>query len=202
MLVGANLVMILFLFMASSALGATHYLDSTAGDDANDGTSETSAWCTLGRINATTFSPGDKILLKAGSSWNGRLWPKGSGAPGRPIVIGSYGEGPPPAVHAEGRRFEALHLHNQEHWEIAALKITNHGPDGPAPRAGVRILGENAGALNHIYLRDLEVHDVNGHNREGRDSGKCNAGILFDVIGLDAHVVRRRPHRGLLCAPV
>lgn len=185
MLVDATLLLALCLFAASSALGATYYLDSAAGDDANDGTSETSAWCTLGRISATTFAPGDTVLLKSGASWNGHLWPKGSGAPGRPIVIDSYGAGPRPAIHAEGRHFEALHLHNQEHWEISGLEITNNGPNGPAPRAGVRILGENAGALNHIYLRDLDVHDVNGHNTDGRDSGKCNAGILFDVMGLE-----------------
>ena len=108
MLVGATLLLALCLFAASSALGATYYLDSAGGDDANDGTAETSAWRTLGRINATTFAPGDRILLKAGSSWTGHLWPKGSGAPGKPIVIGSYGEGPHPEHALEALRAEVL----------------------------------------------------------------------------------------------
>ncbi|NIM49680.1 MAG: hypothetical protein GTO22_10620, partial [Gemmatimonadales bacterium] len=45
------------------------------------------------------------------------------------------------------------------------------------------ILGEDGGKLTHVHLRDLDVHDVNGALHEGRDAGKCNAGILFDVIG-------------------
>ncbi|GAA3650373.1 hypothetical protein GCM10022420_027350 [Streptomyces iranensis] len=39
----------------------------------------------------TTFRAGDRILLKAGGSWKGQLWPKGSGERNRPIVIGGYG---------------------------------------------------------------------------------------------------------------
>ncbi|NIM52344.1 MAG: right-handed parallel beta-helix repeat-containing protein, partial [Gemmatimonadales bacterium] len=48
---------------------------------------------------------------------------------------------------------------------------------------GVRILGEDAGTLTHVHLRDLDVHDVNGSLTVGRDQGKCNAGILVDVVG-------------------
>ena len=172
----------LLLFACSAALAATYYVDADAGDDTKDGCSEAGAWRTLDKVNSTTFAPGDRVLLKSGCSWKGQLWPKGSGAPGRPIVLDRYGEGSLPAVHAEGKHFEALHLRNQQHWEIANLELTNRGPK-PAPRAGVRILGEEAGTLQDIHLRGLDVHDVNGHNIEGRDTGKCNAGILFDVIG-------------------
>jgi hypothetical protein len=184
MLLPVSLSLLFCLLVCSAALATTYYVDADAGDDTQDGASEASAWRTLDKVNATTFAPGDRILLRSGCSWKGQLWPKGSGAPDRPIAIDRYGDGPLPAVHAEGEHFEALHLRNQEHWEIADLEITNHGPE-PAPRAGVRVLGENTGDLQHIHLRHLDVHDVNGHNTEGRDSGKCNAGILFDVTGRD-----------------
>jgi hypothetical protein len=184
MLLPVTLSLLLCLLLGSAALAATFYVDADAGDDAQAGTSDSSAWRTLDKVNATTFAPRDRILLKSGCSWKGQLWPKGSGAPERPIIIDRYGEGPLPAVHAEGRHHEALHLRNQQHWEIANLELTNRGPE-PAPRAGVRVLGENAGLLQHIHLRNLDVHDVNGHNTDGRDAGKCNAGILFDVIGRD-----------------
>src|SRR2546421_92453 len=39
-------------------------------------------WKTLDKVNATTFHPGDKILLRSSSLWKGQLWPKGSGVEG------------------------------------------------------------------------------------------------------------------------
>jgi len=166
--------------------GRSYYVDAVRGDDGNAGVSAGAPWRTLEKVNATTFAPGDHILLRAGCRWSGQLWPKGSGEAGRPIVVDRYGEGPKPAIAGGGRAFEAVHLRNQQHWEIANLEVTNTCPQGPAPRAGVRVLGEDAGVLSHVHLRALEVHDVNGHLRQGRDSGKCNAGILFDVEGRSA----------------
>jgi hypothetical protein len=168
---------------ACAAFAATYYVDSAGGDDKLPGTTAETAWRSLEKVNATTFQPGDRIVLKAGCAWSGQLWPKGSGEEGKPIAIGMYGEGGKPAVNGEGAVFEAVHLRDQQHWEIADLEVTNFDAAGPGLRCGVRVLGEDGGALAHIHLRDLDVHDVNGHNSEGRDAGKCNAGILFDVIG-------------------
>jgi len=174
----------LCLALASGALATTYYLDPSGGDDANAGDSPAEAWQSLDRVNAFTFQPGDRMLFRNGGLWHGQLWPKGSGSEANPIVIGSYGPGEArPVIAGEGRAFEAVRLYNQQQWEITGLEVTNHSPEGRAPRAGVRVLGEDAGVLSHIHLRDLVVHDVNGHFREGRDGGKCNAGILFDVIG-------------------
>jgi hypothetical protein len=178
-------VVVLLGMAGSVALAAAYHVDAEQGDDARDGLTQQSPWRTLGKVNATTFAPGDTILLKSGCSWKGQLWPKGSGEDGRPIIVDAYGEGEKPAVQGEGKFFEAVRLYNQQHWEINDLEVTNLGPDGPAPRAGVRVLGENAGVLSHVHLRGLDVHDVNGANLDGRDGGKCNAGILFDVIGSD-----------------
>jgi len=179
----ALMVLALGLLSGCAAMAATYYVDAEKGDDANDGLSTESAWCGLDRVNATQFQPGDRILFKAGCAWTGQLWPKGSGQEGNPIAADSYGEGPKPTINGEGKTFEAVYLYNQHHWELSNLEVTNHSPDGPAPRAGVRILGEDAGTLSHIHLSNLEVHDVNGHLHDGKDSGKCNAGILFDVVG-------------------
>ena len=77
----------------STAPARTYYFDSAAGKDSNTGTAPASAWKTLAKVNATTFLPGDRILLKSGSVWQGQLWPKGSGAEGRPIIIDMYGGG-------------------------------------------------------------------------------------------------------------
>ncbi|MFC5467324.1 carbohydrate-binding protein [Cohnella suwonensis] len=74
-----------------SAANTTYYVDSVAGDDSNDGTSTSTPWKTLSKVNATAFGPGDNILFKYNSTWTGQLKVTSSGASGNPIVIGSYG---------------------------------------------------------------------------------------------------------------
>ncbi len=69
----------------AAATGTTYYVDAASGNDAAAGTTSATAWRTLGKVDATTFAPGDRILLHAGQKWTGQLWPKGSGADGQPI---------------------------------------------------------------------------------------------------------------------
>lgn len=77
----------------------TYYVDSIGGDDNNNGTDTSTAWKTLSKVNGTIFQPGDRILFKAGCSWEGQLWPKGSGLDGSPIVIDMYGTGSKPLIN-------------------------------------------------------------------------------------------------------
>jgi len=156
---------------------AAYYVDSAAGNDSASGTSPETAWKSLTKVNATTFHPGDRILLKSGSVWDGQLWPKGSGAEGRPIIVDSYGGGVRPLIRGNGLFEDAVLLKNQEHWEIQNLEITNTGTT-PAVRRGVRVAVENFGDAHHIYVRSLRIHDVNGV-----DSVKHNGGIDYTCDG-------------------
>ena len=79
-------------YLEGEKRGTTYYVDAKDGDDSNEGTSEDEAWKSLEKVNATTFQPGDKILLKAGCTWNGYLWPKGEGDELDPITLGKYGD--------------------------------------------------------------------------------------------------------------
>src|SRR4051794_3159870 len=90
--------------IGSIANAATYHVDSRNGDDARDGLSSEHAWRTLAKINATTFAPGDRILLRAGSVWEGgALHPLGSGTAAAPIVLDREGEGPAPVIHGAGK---------------------------------------------------------------------------------------------------
>ncbi|MDE0853776.1 MAG: hypothetical protein OSA97_05075, partial [Nevskia sp.] len=51
------------------ALAATYYVDAAAGSDSAAGTSATTAWQTLAKVNSTTFSAGDSILFQTGQHW-------------------------------------------------------------------------------------------------------------------------------------
>ncbi|HXM97365.1 MAG TPA: right-handed parallel beta-helix repeat-containing protein [Candidatus Dormibacteraeota bacterium] len=153
------------------------YVDSRDGDDANAGSSSEASWKTLGKVNATTFQPGDRILLKSSSVWSGQLWPKGSGVEGKPITVGMYGGGVKPVINGGGLFEDAVLLNNQEYWEIENLEVTNTGTT-PAVRRGVHIALENYGEAHHIYIRSMTIHDVNGV-----DSVKPNGGIHYTSVG-------------------
>jgi len=91
-----------FLLIGLPASAADFHVDCRAGNDDHDGRSPGTAWRSLAKVDATTFSPGDSILLKRGTRCTGTLWPKGSGEPDRPIHLAAYGEGPLPIVDAAG----------------------------------------------------------------------------------------------------
>ncbi|WP_138756102.1 3-keto-disaccharide hydrolase [Paenibacillus sinopodophylli] len=154
------------------AAGTTYYVDATAGNDANTGTSSTNAWRTLPKVNSTIFSPGDRILLKSGSIWNNQyLDLQGSGTSGSPIVVDSYGSGSKPLINfgdteVEGDGF-GVRLKNVSYWEINNLEITSGQHATDRKRSGILVLGEGtgAGAFQHIYIRNNDIHDVFGTNR-------------------------------------
>jgi len=67
------------------------------------------------------------FLLRSSSVWQGQLWPKGSGAEGKPIRVSMYGGGVKPVINGDGLFEDAVLLKNQEYWEIEDLEITNTG---------------------------------------------------------------------------
>ncbi|MFD0696778.1 Ig-like domain-containing protein [Paenibacillus sp. GCM10027628] len=184
------------------AAGTTYYIDSVNGNDSYSGSSESQAWQTLNKVNGTTFQPGDRILFKAGSVWTGQLWPKGSGADGKPIVIDRYGTGGRPIIHGGGSNFTqtvynstatyntgTVLLKNQEYWEINNLEVTNdddfqsENNDSNALRAGIFFVidsNESDRIYNHIYIRNTYVHDIDGYNNAG---AKENGGIIGVIKG-------------------
>ena len=128
--------------------GTDYYVDATHGNDSNSGKSANAAWKTLTKVSSFTFSPGDRILLKAGEVWqNQQLYPKGSGTENHPIVIDMYGDsslGKPyiatngnvqcPVSNYGGTYVKDLNkagltgavvLQNQQYWEIHNLEISN-----------------------------------------------------------------------------
>ena len=180
----------------------TYYV-SAAGDDANAGTSADTAWRTLDKVNATTFQPGDSILLRSGDTWTGQLWPKGSGVAQHPITVDRYGTGAKPAIQGAGTVADAVRLNNQEYWTIRNLDVSNAAPETATAGAhlgdfrGVGVHGDNGQILDDIVIDGVDVHDVTGElnwiggnpadNRPGVnwgtgwDRSKNTGGIVFST---------------------
>lgn len=155
-------LLIVLIFATSCQSSATYYVDSNNGNDKNSGHSPKAAWASLEKVNQTEFKPGDKILFKSGSSWNGQLELKGSGNAEMPIQINKYGEGKNPVINGKGEKLHTILLHNVEYWEVRNLEITNTG-DVPMPkRRGIIVSAKDFGDCHHIVLDSLEIHHVNG----------------------------------------
>ena len=87
----------LLLTIASHA--ATYYISPT-GSDSNNGTSQSTPWQTIGRVNqvAGSLQPGDKILFQRGGLYRGKLTLSSSGTASNKIEVGAYGSGALPVI--------------------------------------------------------------------------------------------------------
>jgi len=169
---------------AGSCQSAVYYVDNVLGSDTNDGTCSSQAWQSLDKVNSTTFEPGDEILFRSGGYWAGQLWPKGSGSEAKPIKIGKYGEGDLPIISGMGKFNAAVKLYNQQWWEISDLEVTNYKGGDLTLKRGVYVAVEDIGIARHIHLKNLYVHNVNGHgNISYKGGSKYSGGIFFEVLG-------------------
>ena len=69
----ALLVFLSAFVIASPCLAATYYVDATNGNDENNGTSQSSPWKTIAKVNSSNFNPGAQILFKGGRFGEGNL---------------------------------------------------------------------------------------------------------------------------------
>lgn len=171
---------------AAAQAGTTYYVDAAAGDDSASGQDEAHAWKSLAKVSATTFRPGDRVLLRAGQRWSGQqLWPKGSGESGAPIVIDRYGEGARPRIDAAGAAGDAVRLFNQEFWTIRNLEVTNDRPATGTPGEnlrdlrGIHVSGDNGQTLDGFVIDGVAVHDVTGEVAWIGGSGADEPGVRF-----------------------
>lgn len=72
---------------AAAPPGRQFYVDSLKGSDSNAGTSSTSPWQSLTKVNGTPFQVGDVVNFKRGGSWTGTLEVKSSG-----VTYQAYGD--------------------------------------------------------------------------------------------------------------
>ena len=187
-----------------------YFVDAVFGCDDNDGLSPVTPWRTLDKVNATTFAPGDEILLCTGCTFHGQLHPLGDGSAEAPCRIGSYGGGDKPVIDAggshgtrEGNFLEgaAVLFYNQNYWEVDGLEIINFNPyykhefehvlephshseyvhsEENRYRFGVLVRWDNYGTGHHIHIKNCDIHDVNGELQRF-----CAEGILVVCTGTE-----------------
>lgn len=181
-----GLICLVFLISAANVLATTYYVDASGGNDDANGTSQSTAWRTLSKVNSFTFQPGDQILFKAGSVWNERLSLNGSGVAGNPIVVDMYGAGNKPIFNGGGGSgsLPTVLLENEEYWELNNLEITNTNGSISTYQSdlwGIRVNVTQGGEFNHIYIRNCYIHAVGSDVPEAASGGKLAGGIYVTV---------------------
>ena len=78
----------------------TYYLSSSVGNDSNNGTSSSSPWKTLNKLNsfAASLKPGDKVLFNRGDIFYGNITITAAGTSSSVITYGTYGSGAAPII--------------------------------------------------------------------------------------------------------
>ncbi len=78
---------------------ATYYVDRVNGSDTANGNTEATAWQSITKVNAVTFTAGDQILFRRGQTHpNAGLVAASPGTGAARIVYGSYGTGALPVL--------------------------------------------------------------------------------------------------------
>lgn len=87
-------------FVLSLMAQATIYYVSPTGNDNNNGTSQSTPWRTIDRVNQSTYQivPGDQVLFKRGGEYRGEIIWGVSGTAGSPVTYGAYGTGNDPII--------------------------------------------------------------------------------------------------------
>ncbi|NQT37223.1 MAG: hypothetical protein HQ581_07025, partial [Planctomycetes bacterium] len=150
----------LLMFAQTSAKATTYYVSQSSGNDtwtgqAADPDGTNGPWKTLTRASASTYVPGDRILLKCGDTWYQGLSPEGNGTPQNPIVIASYGKGPKPIIDRQDDKEDrfGIRLSDQEGFKIVGIEFI---------RCMTGIYGRYSGeepTKKFIWIEDCYFHD-------------------------------------------
>jgi len=90
---------------STPAGGRQFYVDNVRGSDSSSGTSSTSPWKSLAKVNGTSFRAGDIVNFKRGSVWTGNLRVRNSGTSAAAITYRAYGSGAAPHIKNPGVRY-------------------------------------------------------------------------------------------------
>jgi len=94
----ASILISLFIIICNRSNATTYYISgSLLGNDINNGTSHSTPWKTISKLNSANLQPGDSALFECGYVYRGQINAK-AGSSGLPIYYGSYSSGNKPVI--------------------------------------------------------------------------------------------------------
>ena len=141
----------LLILLANTGFSATYYVNATGGRDTNSGTTEGTAWKTIGKINSVNFTSGDTIKFKRGHTWTDATLTLNSTRLGTSgITVEDYGIGAKPRI--DGNSVQPIVI-NHALVDLTLKNIDISGSDTTGNRCIIQ------------YVNGLTIDgiDYNGH---------------------------------------
>ncbi len=164
---------------------STYYV-SASGHDNGSGTSASSAWHSIARVNHQILKPGDKILFQGGKTFSGSLSLNSheGGTSSSPIVFSTYGSGRATISSGKSTGFDIAETGGVS---ISNLRFVGSGMYKNSAR-GIYVHTDWANKkVSSIYINNVEV---TGYGREGilfMADGKNSAINNVTVKYTDSH---------------
>lgn len=156
----------------AAAVNKTYYVDNVNGSDDYNGMAPGTPWRTLDKVNHTTFSAGDRILLKRNDVFEGCLRLHGSGGNGKYIRLGAFGMGKRPVIHAAAAPY-AIRILDGQYWAIRDMETSG------GEKAGIFIgCTRDSVSYGHFRIVDCDVHDVGNDSLYTYDYSTVTGGIV------------------------
>ncbi|MGI9071492.1 MAG: chitobiase/beta-hexosaminidase C-terminal domain-containing protein [Bryobacteraceae bacterium] len=185
-----RLVIALSLFI-TQAFGATYYVSSSSGSDSNTGTSITTPWKTISKVDTKVLVPGDFVLFKAGDTWIGSNFSKtlstpSAGISGKQITYGSYGSGAAPILDGNNSVGTAVRI-SRNYITINGFQIRNVTGvlidyTGTTGTNILNIAGKNAGVWGY-RAGSGAGNTLIDHTSCSVDSGHSMRGWCYQAVG-------------------
>lgn len=98
-----SFLILTLVFLSHYTFAARYHFSSQSGDDSrsnSEAQNPATPWKSINKLNAifSSLQPGDEILFKRGETFYGSIHITKSGAQGRPIVFGAFGNGNKPVI--------------------------------------------------------------------------------------------------------
>ena len=170
------LTILLFCVQSFTVYATDYFINPTAGNDQNSGTSENQAWKTANPLEKQALVAGDRLLLHAGDTLRQSLeFRQVQGDEENPFTISRYGDGPDPVIIGKDAN-HAIYFFNPAHVIIEKVEVRN--PEG---EYGILMVAQDAGELKNVIIREVEVTEVFDASRDITEPSKVRGGIVFDV---------------------
>jgi hypothetical protein len=179
------LLLVLGSLLLALPVSATQYYVSPAGNDNNSGTSPSSPWATLSKVNNFVFNGGDTVSFQGGQTFTGCLVFNSStvqnSSASTPFTVNSYGAGMATIQSGcTGNTSAAVIADNVNGFYLNGLKIVNGFATGASSSTASGVLIENQSSNLPTQTVVVENSEITGF---APPSGSSNTGGDIVIIG-------------------